>query len=127
MDKKSKIILTGLLLIVPCALLVIFFNGDLTASATRGVLVASVSSEDAKQIALDYIGHGVAEDATLMTENGIQIYAVDIRHEKVHYVIYVHGQTGDVVRMLRTEEGYQGIQTLPELLSPEELDDLEME
>ena len=130
MNKRLKVIFSmiGLLCIVQFVFIFfLLFSGDSVASATRRVLVASISSEDAKEIALDYIGYGLITDVALITENDVQIYTVAIKQENVHFVIYVHGQTGDVVRMVRTEDGYQGIMTLPEILSPDDLLDLELD
>ena len=129
MSKKSKIIfpLISLLLVVPVVLVVIFFHGDSIVSAARGTFLGSISSEDAAEIALDYIGHGEVDEVRSITENGVQLYAVDIKDENVDFVIYVHSRTGDVVRMVRTEVGYQGIMTLPEILSPNDLLDLDLD
>ena len=122
MDKSLKIILSliSLLLALQFVLIFILFNREPAASATRSCpnqVFSSISSERAKEVALDYIRHGTAGDVTLVNRNGGQIYSVNISYGDIHYVIYVHGETGDVVWLTREEIGYEGVITLPEDLS----------
>ena len=135
MDKSLKVIfsLIVLLCVSQFVLIIILFNRDSVVSAPRNFPnqdpISYISSERAKEVALDYISHGTAGDVTLVNENGSKIYAVNIRHENIHYVIYVDGETGDVVWLTREEvEGeapYEGTTALPEALSPD--DDLELD
>ena len=116
MNKTLKIILPvfGLLLLV---FIFSFVNTSANEEANT-----DVSKQEAIDIALDYLGVGTASGATLITENDVQIYEVEIEDDHVRFLIYVHAETGDVVRMSRFEEGYEGITTLPEILPPGELE-----
>jgi uncharacterized membrane protein YkoI len=80
--------------------------------------IPQISSQRAREIALELIGHGTARDVFLFTENSVLIFEVEIRHDNVRYMVYVNALSGDVVRMSRHEDGYQGITTLPEVVPP---------
>ena len=124
MNKSLKIILSliGLILVMQFVLIFILFNRDSTASATRSCPIQDVStSERAKEVALDYISDGIAGDVTLVNEIGGRIYAVNISKENIHYVIYVHSDTGDVVWLTREEFENEGVKTIPEDLSPDDV------
>jgi len=117
MNKKLKAILP----IIGLILVVLIFN--LMNTNANEDADTTISSQEATEIALDYLGVGTAIDATLMEENGVAIYEVEIEeNEDIRFLVYVHAETGDVVRMSRFEEGYEGITTLPEILPPGELE-----
>ena len=100
MDKSLKVIfsLIGLLMVLQFVLIFILFNREPIISYQE---FSSISSERAKEVALDYISHGKAVGVTLVNEYGGRIYAVDISYEDLHYVIYVQVETGDVVWLTR--------------------------
>lgn len=75
--------------------------------------IPNISSQRARDIAVDFIGHGTVNDVFLFTENNNLLYEVDIRHEGVRYMVYIFASSGDVLRMSRYEDGFQGITTLP--------------
>ena len=81
-----------------------------------------ISSQEATEIALDYIGHGSSHHVTLVNENGVDIYEVQIIDDEIRYLVYVSAENGHIVRMMRFEEGYEGITTLPEIIPPDDLD-----
>jgi len=127
MNKSLKVIFSLIILLFALQFVLIFilFNRYSVVSATRSFPGQGVSSERAEEIALNYLRHGIAGDVTFINEGGVPVYAVDISHENSHCVIYVHGETGEVVWLTRTEageDGYEGNITLPEILLPEALD-----
>ena len=118
MSKTLKIVLSVCVLAF-VLLMFIFINTNANEDVTT-----DISSQEAIEIALDYIGGGTSDHVELINENGVDIYEVGIEHDEVTFFVYVHAESGDVVRMSRFEEGYEGITTLPEVISP---DDLELE
>ena len=82
----------------------------------------AITQEEAQEIARNHIGHGTVENVTMLDQNEVLLYVVEIEHENVRYVVDIHSETGDVMGMSRYEEGYEGITTLPEILPPGELE-----
>jgi uncharacterized membrane protein YkoI len=80
--------------------------------------IPQISGQRAREIALELLGHGTARDVLLFEENGVLIFEVEIRYVDVRYMVYVNAISGNVVRMSRHEDGYQGITTLPEVVPP---------
>ena len=107
-NKSLKIIFSviGLLFALQFVLILILYN-RYSVSATRNFLdqdmVSSMSSERAKEIALDYIHPAIAKDVTLVSEGHVPIYAVKIKYENFHYVVYVDGETGKVLWLTRSD------------------------
>ena len=106
MTKSWKIIFTliSFLLVLQFILLIMFLFTRVTDTSLNGAN-PTISSERAKEVALDYISHGTAGDVTFVSESDARIYAVDISYENLHYVIYVDGETGDVVWLTREKIG----------------------
>ena len=110
MTKLLRIVFSiiSLLFILQFFLILILFN-RYSASATRSFLdqsfVSSVSSEHARDIALNYSCHGIVGDVTFVGEANAPIYAVEIRYDDFHYVVYVDGETGEVLWLTRAKEG----------------------
>ena len=113
-NKSLKVIfsLIGLLFVLQFVIILILLN-RYPVSATRSFLdqdmVSSMSSVRAKEIALDYISPAIAGDVTLVGEGGASIYAVEISYEDFHYVVYVDGETGEVLWLTRFKEGDDGM------------------
>jgi len=109
MNKMEKIILSlfSLLIALQFILIIILYNRYTVVLATRSQsnqsLVASISSERATEVALDYVSRGIAGDVTLVNEHGAWIYAVDINYDNINYVIYVDGEIGAVVWLTREQ------------------------
>jgi len=80
--------------------------------------VPQISSQSARDIAVELVGHGTARDVVLFTENGVLTFEVEVRHNNVRYMVYVNAANGGVIRMSRHEDGVQGITTLPEVINP---------
>jgi len=80
--------------------------------------IPGISSQLARDIAIEFVGHGTTRDVLLFTENGVLIFEVEVRHEDVRYMVYIIAANGNVLRMSRFEDGFQGITTLPEIITP---------
>jgi uncharacterized membrane protein YkoI len=93
-------------------------NSAIALSGVNQPGIPQLSSQRAREIALELIGHGTARNVLLFEENGILMFEVEIRHSNVRYMVYVNARNGSVVRMSRHEDGYQGITTLPEAVPP---------
>ena len=100
MDKALKIIFTiiSFIMVLQFILIFILFNRNFPTQD-----ISSISSERVKEVALNYINRGTAGDVTLVNNECGRIYAVDITYEDINYVIYVHGETGDVLWLTREE------------------------
>jgi len=120
MKKSVKLILSliGLLIVLQFILILILFTRDSIEPATSSFLnqdsTTSISSEHAKEAAHNYVRHGTVGDVTFINENGAQIYAVNINYGNTDYVVYIHGNTGDVVWLTRENSGYEDITIFPD-------------
>ena len=81
--------------------------------------IPRISNQQARDIAVEHLGHGTAVDTMLFFYNDVLTFEVDVRHQNVRYTVYVNAINGRVARMSRHEEGFQGITTLPEVIPPQ--------
>jgi uncharacterized membrane protein YkoI len=65
---------------------------------------AQISSQRAREIAVELIGHGMASDVALSTHDGVSTFEVDVRHDDDSYVVFVDAATGNVMRMSRHDD-----------------------
>ena len=96
------------------ALVLALGNGAQPQTNQAGI--PSISSQRARAIAVELVGHGIARDVMLFSENGVLMFEVEVIHETVRYMVYVNAINGGVIRMSRYEEGSQGITTLPDVV-----------
>jgi len=80
--------------------------------------IPSISSQRAREIAVELVGHGIARDVMLFSENGVLTFEVEVVHNNVQYMVYINALNGGIIRMSRNEGGTQGITTLPEVIAP---------
>ncbi|MCL1997706.1 MAG: PepSY domain-containing protein [Turicibacter sp.] len=66
--------------------------------------VSQISSQHAVEIALELVGHGVASDAVLFTENDTLTFEVEVREGNIRYAVYVNAETGNPIRMNRFDD-----------------------
>jgi len=66
--------------------------------------IPSISSQRARDIAVELVGHGTARDVFLISENSILTFEVEIRYNAVRYMVYVNAINGSVIRMSRHED-----------------------
>jgi len=70
--------------------------GDSPAQYTD---VPIISSQEARDIAALFIGHGEVFGDLLFMDDGVFVFEVDIRHEETRYMVYVNAIDGSVIRM----------------------------
>ncbi|MCL1988211.1 MAG: PepSY domain-containing protein [Firmicutes bacterium] len=66
--------------------------------------VPNISRQQAREIALDLIGAGVAGEVMLFTEDGVLTFEVEIRQGALRHTVYVNAITGSVIRMVRQDD-----------------------
>ncbi|MDR2182805.1 MAG: PepSY domain-containing protein [Clostridiales bacterium] len=91
-------------------------NANTGQNQPNQAAIPSISSQRARDIAIELVGHGTARDVILFSDNGVLTFEVEVRHNNVRYMVYVNAIGGGVIRMSRHEDGYQGITTLPEVV-----------
>ena len=67
--------------------------------------IPNISSQRARDIAVETVGHGVAREVMLFTENGVLLFEVDVRNGATRYMVYINAATGAVVRMNSFNDG----------------------
>jgi len=76
-----------------------------------------ITSQEAADIALSFVGYGELFDDLLFLDDGVPTFEIDIRHEETRYMVYVSAAGGGVVGMNRFEDASQGTTTLPDATS----------
>lgn len=72
-----------------------------------------ISSQRAREIAVEFVGYGVANDVIAFTDAGALTFEVDVRHEDIRYVIQINAESGNVTRLDRHVEPEVIIANLP--------------
>ena len=123
MNKKNKYMMIGVITI-SIFVLGFFALAQIDNVMALGIFMAAVTEEQSKEIALDYLDldDAVVVGIYITTENRTDLYVVEIMDAGVLYKIYVNSRNGNVIGMIREEPGFQGIMTLPGLLTPEDLE-----
>ena len=65
--------------------------------------VRQISSKKAREIAVDFVGYGVAHDIMAFMEEGTLIFEVDIRYDAARYVVHLNAENGVVTSLNRHE------------------------
>jgi len=64
-------------------------------------LPTDVNNAQAMEIAIEYVGGGVANRAEREFENFRRVWAVEVFHENLVHEVYVHVNSGEVLRVDR--------------------------
>ena len=70
--------------------------------AQRGS-VHQISSLEAREIAVNFVGYGDAYDVTAFTDRDTLIFEVDVRSDSVQYVVLLNAENGNVTSLSRHE------------------------
>jgi len=68
--------------------------------------VHQISSLDAREIAVDFVGYGVAHDVLAFTDQDALIFEVDVRKGAMRYVVLINAESGNVTSLSRYEHEY---------------------
>jgi len=63
-----------------------------------------ISSQSAREIAVDFVGYGAVHDVLAFTDEGVLTFEVDVRHNAMRYVVLVNAENGNVTRLSRYED-----------------------
>ncbi|MCL1997700.1 MAG: PepSY domain-containing protein [Turicibacter sp.] len=73
-------------------------------STTPSTPLAQISSQRAREIAMDFMGGGTALTAHLFAEDGVPMFEVEVQMaDGLRFMVYVNGVNGTAVRMARIE------------------------
>jgi len=78
------------------------------AEGMRNELVntaSAISSEQAGEVAVAFIGHGMVVNTALLDIDGVSTFEIDIRYGDGRYLVFVNADNGNVVRMSRHDAG----------------------
>ena len=62
-----------------------------------------ISSLEAREIAVNFVGYGVAHDVLAFTDQDTLIFEVDVRDDAVRYVVQLNAESGNVKNLHRHE------------------------
>ena len=68
--------------------------------------IPSISSQRAREIAVELVGYGVTRDVLLFIEDGVLMFEVDVRHLNRRYMVYIDAADGEFVSISRFDETY---------------------
>ena len=74
-------------------------------STVQQVGVHQISSQNAREIAAEFVGYGVVHDIQAFTDEDTLIFEVDIRHDAMRYVVLLNAESGNVTSLMRYEVG----------------------
>ena len=63
-----------------------------------------ISSKEAREIAVDFVGYGTAHDVMAFTNKDTLIFEVDVRHDAMRYVVLLNAESGNVTSLSRHED-----------------------
>ena len=110
---KRKLILPTVMLMAAFSLFALAGCGDATPAniQAQDTSVPSgqggihqISSQRAREIAVDFVGYGAVHDVLAFTDDGILTFEVDVRHNAMRYVVLVNAESGNVVRLSRYQD-----------------------
>ena len=77
---------------------------NLTTNSPQQGGVHQISSQIARDIAVDFVGYGTVHDINAFTNEGVLTFEVDIRHNSIRYVVLVSAESGNVSRLSRYKD-----------------------
>lgn len=89
-------------------LLLITAVGFMVVSAFAQQKGTTISKEQATQTALKQFPGGTVKDAELETENGRQVWSLDIELDKQLHEVWVDAQTGEIVKTGKESAAVEG-------------------
>ena len=78
----------------------------------------SISSQRAREIAVELVGHGAAQNVMLFTEDGVLTFEVDVRYQNTRYAVYIDAVTGNIIRMSSFSDEVQAAAQPAQALTP---------
>ena len=60
-----------------------------------------VTSQIAREIAVQFVGHGTVSDVRAFTEDSVLVFEVEVRYSSTRYVVLINAENGDVTRLTR--------------------------
>jgi len=75
--------------------------------------IPSISSQRAREIAVELVGHGTAREVMLFMDSNVLTFEVDVRNENARYMVYINALSGSVIRMSRFEDSVQDVVVPP--------------
>ena len=63
-----------------------------------------ISSQRAREIAVDFVGYGIVHDVMAFTDGGVLLFEVDVRYNAMRYVVLINAENGNVTRLSRYED-----------------------
>ncbi|MCL2852824.1 MAG: hypothetical protein FWE20_07310 [Defluviitaleaceae bacterium] len=74
-------------------------------AAEQQAVIPQISSQSARDIAVELVGYGIASDVMLFSEDGALLFEVVVRNGAMRYMVYVSAVTGEVVGMSSFNDG----------------------
>jgi len=73
----------------------------------------AISSQSAREIAIENASGGEVRDIMLFTDNGVLTFEVDVRNGETRYMVYVNATSGTFIRMNTYTDTVTAVQPVP--------------
>jgi len=74
-------------------------------NAVQQYSVHQISSQKAREIAVEFVGYGVVHDIQAFTDENTLIFEIDIRYDAMRYVVLLNAESGNVTSLKRYADG----------------------
>ena len=86
------------------ALINLLLGTDSTNEEGQQAGIPSISSQRAREIAVEAVGYGAARDVLLFSEDGVLQFEVDVRHLNRRYMVYIDAINGEFLSISRFDD-----------------------
>ena len=86
------------------ALISLLLGTDGTNEEGQQAGIPSISSQRAREIAVELVGYGVARDVLLFSEDGVLQFEVEVWHLNRRYMVYIDAIDGEFLSISRFDE-----------------------
>jgi len=73
-----------------------------------------ITSQRAREIAIEFVGHGTAHDVRAFTEEGVLTFEVEVGHGNARYVVQINAKNGEVTNLTGFFDEYLASETTPD-------------
>jgi len=78
-------------------------NGNGQGNAPLQAGIPTISSQDARNLALQFVGSGTVGESLFFSENGVPMFEVEVTTGNIRYTVHINAETSHLVRMSRGE------------------------
>ncbi|MCL2015864.1 MAG: PepSY domain-containing protein [Defluviitaleaceae bacterium] len=78
-------------------------SGQQAAQPAQQAGIPTISSQQARDLAFQFVGSGTVGESLFFSENGVPMFEVEVITGNIRYTVHINGETGHLVRMSRSD------------------------